>query len=159
MISEQISTVKTFMSKLLIGTEFDRFYVTDISITTNNTYNIDGHIHKDFYSKEEYESLGCPLISKWNELKPFCYQIIKGHHTPLKFKIIFKMPEDIVNMLLNESGSNLSAENVSGFFLNIKYENDNLTCITGTSLNVLDMSKDAEKAFDKYVLNFIEKLS
>ncbi|MDE6232622.1 MAG: hypothetical protein K2M60_04645, partial [Lachnospiraceae bacterium] len=43
MVSEQITNIKDFMNKLLIGTDFDIFHVTDIHITTFNTFHIDGH--------------------------------------------------------------------------------------------------------------------
>lgn len=155
MVSEQITNIKNFMAKLLIGKDFDIFYVTDISITTSNTFHIDGHIMKDFYSKEEYEALGCPSVSMWRELKPLCYQIIKGHNTPLNFKIIFKMPDSVVVDIINKNELDTPFENINGFFLNIKYDNNSLSYVTGTSLNVFDLSKDAEHAFDKYITDFM----
>lgn len=154
MVSEQITNIKNFMTKLLIGTDFDIFHVTDIHITTFNTFHIDGHIMKDFYGKEEYESLGHPVISKWGELKPLCYQIIKGHNTPLNFKIIFKMPDSIVIDIIDKNNLDIPFENITGFFLNVKYDNGSLSYVTGTSLSIFDLSKDAEHAFDKYISDF-----
>lgn len=155
MVSEQITNIKDFMNKLLIGTDFDIFHATDIYITTFNTFHIDGHIMKDFYDKEEYESLGCPVISKWSDLKPLCYQIIKGHNTPLNFKIIFKMPDSIVIDIIDKNQLGIPYENITGFFLNIKYDNSSLSYVTGTSLNIFDPGREAEHAFDKFISDFI----
>lgn len=157
MIAEQITNIKTFMSHLLIKDSFDGFDVMNVSITTYNTFTIDGHVHKSFYSPDEYETITEKEISSWKTLKPFCYQIIKGHNTPLKFKIVFKMPEDITESIAEASQMPLS--DIEGLYLNVVYENGNLTCITGTSLNIFDMSKDTEKAFDKYVSSFVSTLS
>lgn len=157
MIAEHISNVKIFMSHLLIKDSFDFFYVTDVSITTFNTFTIDGHVHKNFYSSEEFDSINEKELSLWKTLKPFCYQIIKGHNTPLKFKIVFKMPENITKQISAISGMDIS--NIDGLFLNVSYENGTLTCITGTSLNIFDMSRDTEKEFDKYISSFVSTLS
>ena len=43
----QIQDVKSFMSHLLLSNTFDRFLLTEASITTFNTFFIDGHLHKE----------------------------------------------------------------------------------------------------------------
>lgn len=153
MISEHINNVKDFMSRLLVGNDFDIFEVVSVSITTFNTFTIDGHVHKNFYSKDEYDALSEKNLSLWKSLKPFCYNVIKGHNTPLKLKIIFKMPDDITKNIAAKTELNI--ENIEGLFLNISFENDSLTCVTGTSLKILDFSKDTEKEFDRYISSFV----
>ena len=49
----QIQDVKSFMSHLLLSNTFDRFLLTEASITTFNTFFIDGHLHKDYFSSDE----------------------------------------------------------------------------------------------------------
>lgn len=158
MIAENINDVKKFMSTLLIGNSFDDFYVTDITITTYNTFHIDGHIRSEFYSSEEYEELNSPILSKWSTLKPFCYEIIKGKKTPLNFKIIFSMPHSLIEKLITENAIPISADNVANLFLNIKYDEGLLSFVTGTSLKIFLLDKALENAFDKYILNFISTL-
>ena len=51
----QIQDVKSFMSHLLLSNTFDRFLLTEASITTFNTFFIDGHLHKDYFSSDEAE--------------------------------------------------------------------------------------------------------
>lgn len=153
MISDEIKNIKEFMSKLLISDCFDNYLVTDITITTFNTFHIDGHIKKDFFSSEEYEEAGSPSLSTWKMLKKYCYDIIKGKKTPLNFKIIFMMPEDIVSQIINQNNLSIAPSNITGLFVNIKYDNGHLTYTTGTSLNILELDKSTEKAFDKHIVS------
>ena len=43
------------MGKLLTGEDFDSFLLEEASIRTYNTFIIDGHQNRDFYSTEEWE--------------------------------------------------------------------------------------------------------
>ena len=52
MLAIQIKDVKTFMSKLLSGNTFDSFLLEEAQIHTFNTFVIDGHQNRDFYTKE-----------------------------------------------------------------------------------------------------------
>lgn len=158
MIAENINDVKKFMSHLLVGNSFDEFYVTDITITTYNTFHIDGHIRSEFYSSDEFEALNSPLLSKWSTLKPFCYDIIKGKKTPLNFKIIFSMPPSLIEKLITENNISMASDNVANLFVNIKYEGGSLSFTTGTSLKIFLLDKSLEQAFDRYISNFISTL-
>lgn len=158
MISENITNIKEFMSALLIGNTFDNFLATDISITTYNTFTIDGHIRKAFYTSEEYESLGCPEISSWSTLKPICYNLIKGRRTPLSFKMVFCLAPENVKKFLVENNLDFAPENINGLFINIKYEDNNLSVVTGTSLNIFTLDKTLEQSFDKHISKIISTL-
>ena len=48
MIALSIIDVKDFMNKLLIGEVFDRFFLVEASVTTFNTFTIDGRLQQDF---------------------------------------------------------------------------------------------------------------
>lgn len=159
MIAENINDVKNFMSTLLIKDSFDKFLVTDVTIVTYNTFHIDGHINKDFYTNEEFEDIKSPLLSSWAKLKPFCFDIIKGKKTPLYFKIIFSLPEMMIEKLLHDNDILLTKENIANLFLNIKYDKGVLSYTTGTSLNIFTIDKSLEKAFDLYISEFISTLS
>ena len=45
MIALQIADTKTFMQKLLLTDTFDRFLMLEATITTFNTFHIDGTLH------------------------------------------------------------------------------------------------------------------
>ena len=80
MISFQMEDVKAFMNKLLLSQTFDAFHVVEGSIITYSTFHFDGHLHPDYYTKEEQEALGLSArrFARWQELKPFCLELIKG---------------------------------------------------------------------------------
>lgn len=158
MITESITDIKTFMSALLIGDAFDRFLVTDITLTSYNTFHIDGHIKKAFFSPEEYEAMGSPELSAWKDLKPICYQLIKGRRTPLSFKMIFCLSKEDTVSFLAEQGLTEFSGTVNGLFVNIKYENGTLSYVTGTSLSVFTVDKTLEHCFDKYISKIISTL-
>ena len=55
MLALTISDVKDFMNKLLIGEVFDNFSLVEASITTFNTFTIDGHLQQDFFDTDTVE--------------------------------------------------------------------------------------------------------
>lgn len=158
MISENITNIKKFMAALLINNTFDKFLVTDVTITTYNTFHIDGHINTNYYSNEEYTEKGSPFLSSWETLRPFCYEIIKGNKTPLYFKIILCFSPLAIDSFIKKNNIDIDSENIKDLFLNLKFENGILTYTTGTSLSIFTLDKSLEKAFDVYISNFISTL-
>ena len=57
MIALQVQDIKSFMSKLLIGTDFDAFWLSEATVTTSITYTLDGLLHPDFFDTQEAELL------------------------------------------------------------------------------------------------------
>ena len=82
--------IKKFMNCLLVGDTFDKFLLEEASITTFNTFTIDGHIQSDFYSVDELTTLPDSNLSTWATIKPICFNLIKGNKLPLRFKIVLK---------------------------------------------------------------------
>ena len=146
------------MAALLINNTFDKFLVTDVTITTYNTFHIDGHINTNYYSNEEYTEKGSPFLSSWETLRPFCYEIIKGNKTPLYFKIILCFSPLAIDSFIKKNNIDIDSENIKDLFLNLKFENGILTYTTGTSLSIFTLDKSLEKAFDAYISNFISTL-
>lgn len=153
----QIKKIKEFMGALLMREEFDEFLMQEAEIVTYNTFRIDGHIQKGFYSSEEYESMEAPRLSEWRKLRPFCFELIKGNKTPVRFKIVMRLKNYQAEQLLMESGATLAPENVDGLYLNVVYENGGLQCVTATSLNIFTMDKTLEKAWDRWIGCLVEK--
>ena len=76
MTSFQITELKNFMGKLL-GTDcFDSFLLAGAQIITAVEYTIDGHIHPDFYTREEREDPSvCPYeFVPWAICAPCCFK-------------------------------------------------------------------------------------
>lgn len=96
MISLKIEHTKDFMNKLLLQDAFDAFLVKEASILTFYTLSIDGRRNKSFYTSEELEAFGDDAeYIKWSEIKPLCFQSIKGKKTPSSFKFVFKLSKKI----------------------------------------------------------------
>ena len=78
MLAIKIKDVKLFMAKLLSADTFDTFLLEEAQIHTFNTFTIDGHQNREFYTKEELED---PEIfpyeySCWKEIKGICFILI-----------------------------------------------------------------------------------
>lgn len=160
MIAIPIPEVKTFMNHLLRLETFDAFHVTEVSLTTYAAFTFDGHIQKDYYSKEEYEDLyqdSYPLV-RWKQFRPICFDLIKGKHTPLSFSIIFQMSRSGTEKFLAGLDTAFSADDINGLFLNLRYENGSLTAVTGTSLKIFSLDKSLETAWDAKIQKFILSL-
>ena len=160
MIALQIQDIKNFMSKLLLSQTFDNFLLVEGSITTFNTFRIDGRLHKIFFTDEESEERGLENreFSLWKEVKPFCLELIKGKKTPLGFKFTFQLSKENTAKLLTSSGiTSIQPENVSGLLLNIRYDNGALNVITATNLSLFTLDKTLERAWDDMVKRFLKQ--
>lgn len=156
MIAMEILEVKAFMNKLLLSDTFDHFLVTEASITTFNTFHMDGSLKREFFTTEELEDedLNDRCYSYWKELRPFCLEIIKGQRTPLHFKMVFALSSSNLNKLLKGQGLPFSPGDVEGLFLNITYRDKKLTCTTGTSLKLFTLDRSLEQSWDTMVQKF-----
>ena len=151
-----ISEIRNFMSQLLLKDTFDHLNLLELTLTTNITYTIDGALHPDFYDAGEAELLKAREEShvRWSEVRPFCFSLIKGKHTPLGFHFTFQLSSENTEKLLRQSDSSFSPADVNGLVLNIRFENGSLTCTTGTCLNVFTLDKSLDQAWDRMVQKF-----
>ena len=160
MVALQIQDIKIFMNKLLLSQTFDNFLLVEGSITTYNTFRIEGRVHKDFFSVEEIEEKGLENreFSLWKEVKPFCLELIKGKKTPLGFKFTFQLSKENTAKLLASSGiTSIQPENISGLLLNIRYDNGALNVVTATNLSLFTLDKSLEHAWDDMVKRFLKQ--
>ena len=151
--------IKKFMNCLLVKETFDHFLIEEATVTTYNTFTIDGHIQSDFYSEDELATLPDKTLSTWAVIKPHCFNFIKGSKLPLRFKIVLKASTSYTEKLLNENPCGFSLNDVGGLYINIRYDskrnlsgedtgNASLDCISMASLNIFTMDKTLEKAWD-----------
>ncbi|MDO5426131.1 MAG: DUF5721 family protein [Eubacteriales bacterium] len=152
----QILDVKGFMGKLLLSSTFDSFLLSEATITTFNVFSIDGHFHNDYFSDLDSEHPKQSL-SRWEQVRPFCFSLIKGKYTPLSLKIVFQLSEKNVERLLQQSGISLTPEDIEGLYLNIRYDGTSLSCVTGTSLKLFTLDKTLEYTWDHMVASFLKQ--
>ncbi|MBQ6815480.1 MAG: hypothetical protein IJP13_08080 [Lachnospiraceae bacterium] len=163
------SDIKKLMNCLLVKETFDNFLLEEATITTYNTFTIDGHIHSDFYTTDELEALTDRALSTWRMIKPHCFNLIKGSKLPLRFKIVLKASASYTEKLLSDNPCGLALKDVGGLYINIRYDSKHgmsgeevttatLDCISMASLNIFSMDKTLEKTWDGVCEKFINEL-
>ena len=137
-----VTNTKKFMAMLLKENVFDLFELRNITITTFSTFEIDGRLNKDYFeNKDDIKADFC----KWKDVKPFAFEIIKGNRLPKFIKLVLSAD--------NETVSKISPQ-ASALFINITFENNEITIITGSSTKTFTMDKRTDIMWDEYVEEF-----
>lgn len=157
MISIEIKEVKKFMQKLLSSDCFDKFLLVEAQITTNNVFIIDAHQNQEFYATEEWEdkSIRPYAFSTWKEMRPLCYDLIKGKRTPVSFKFIFHLMPEYADSLLTHGDTNITMDQIKAFVLTVKYDRGNLNLVTGTAFHTFLLDKTPDALWDRDMTHFI----
>ncbi len=156
MVALKIEEQKAFTSGLFIGELFDRFLVREANIVTFNSFTIDGRVRHGYYSDEELEENKIEEFSAWKTLKPFCFSLIKGKRLPESFRIVFLCSPDAKETFIQNHVPGMDPDSVGGLYLNVQYENNEMTVVTGTSMNVFTMDKTLEREWDESVVQFLK---
>ena len=162
-----ITNTGLFMRDLLSEKEtvFDQFLLNEAVIMMGNTFTIDGHINKGFFSAEEVEiqkqqaaengRIFCEDMIRWEYAKGFCYSCIKGKKPPLSLKISFCLAPENVNRFLLGLGADITSDQINSLNVNIKYNGSALTCTTAVSLKLFTMDKSLEHSWDEMFSRFL----
>ena len=157
MIALSIIDVKDFMNKLLIGEVFDRFFLVEASVTTFNTFTIDGRLQQDFFDTDTVAmhmsvfAFGTHIFLIAN---PYCFSVIRGRRTPLNFRIVLQLSHKQTQQILNPSFPDGSVPDCR-FCLNLQYRNDSLLCTTGVSYTSFCLDKRPEHLWDEIIRKFL----
>ena len=151
MIALALTDVKECMGKLLLSETFDPFYFIEGEIVTFSTFTMDGYLKKDFFDAENAPEREYAL---WKDVREFCFSIIKGKRTPLGFKFVLGLSDSNIEKLLLQQELDFKPQDVRGLYINLKYDGQNLQCVTGTAMNLFSMDKSLEQAWDKMVQKF-----
>lgn len=157
MISLKILDVKSFMGSLLIQKVFDNFLLSEAEVTTYAHFSVDGKLNTQFFNEDEKEELNGRKYTRWVDIKPYIFSLIKGNKLPLSIKIVMVLSSENTEKLLLQSGAALHKENVNGLFLNIRYEKENLIITTGTSISTFTLDKTLDYSWDDSVKRFLKK--
>ena len=145
MIAINVISKNEFMNAIFIKDTFDYMLVSELELTTINTFSVDGRINKDFIKKNELEEPEDDFIS-WGSIRHICFEIIKGKNAPLKFKITLKLPNSYIEKMLTSVDTNIEASQVLGMYV-----------ITGTSLSIFTMDKSIDKFWDKQITTLLNQ--
>ncbi|MCI9533277.1 MAG: hypothetical protein HFG53_00515 [Lachnospiraceae bacterium] len=157
MVALKIEELKDFTRKLFVEEVFDWWMMREAVITTFNMFTIDGRIRKGYFMEQELEEKGIGELSPWKLVRPVCFSLIKGKRLPESFRITLQLPGARVEQFLQSVQPDFKAEQVSGLYLNIRYEEQKLYCVTGTSLNVFTLDKKIEQEWDETVKRFLRE--
>lgn len=159
MIALELTNVKEFMTTLLKTETFDHFLLPEAVITEAASYVIDGHIQKNFYTNEELAELSLTNdnVLPFHMLRGKCFDLIKGKKTPSYFKFVFMLSSENLEKTLASISSSYTTNDLSGIFINIKYQNQLLTLTTGISYRIFSTDKSLETEWDKLVLRFLNQ--
>ena len=159
MIALELTDIKDFMNKLLRSEVFDHFLLQEATITSSATYNINGQITKGFYTEEELEELhltGCRFLP-FSMLKGNCFDLIKGKKTPSSFRFVFLLSPANMEKTIQAVGSSFHSTDVTGMYINLKYQNQLLSLTTGIAYNIFSTDKTLELEWDKLVTKFLKQ--
>lgn len=159
MIALELTDIKDFMNKLLRSEVFDHFLLQEGVITSAATYTINGQITKGFYSEEELEELelqGCRFLP-FSMLRTNCFDLIKGKKTPSAFRFVFLLSPKNMEKTIAAVGSNYTPSDITGMYINLKYQNQLLSLTTGIAYNIFSTDKTLEAEWDKMVMKFLKQ--
>ena len=148
---------KQFMNRLLKSELFDHFLLAEAAIHGAISYQVDGHINRDFFDEEELCELtdGGAEYLPFSHFRPICYELIRGKHTPLYMKFVFLLsPGNAANTLL-ATDTGFSAEDVNGIYLNLTFRDGQMVLTTGVSYRKFTPDHSFDNAWDTLAARFL----
>lgn len=157
MIALRVKDIKSFMAKLLNQEVFDDFLVEEVQIQTYNNFVIDGHMNRNFFTKEELED---PEIfpyeySMWKTIRPLVFQIIKGKKVPTLLKVTLLFHPKKARTALEEKEALEYADILKAFVITVKYDSTGLLLTTGTSFSTFLLDKTPDSIWDQTFSRFL----
>ena len=157
MIGLSILDIKNFMAGILTGTMFDKFYLRDGEIQTFTEFHLGGFLNRPYFDSEEWEALEGRELCLWSEVKPFAFQLIKGHKLPVRFRLVFQLSDENTRWLLDKHHLPVNPEDIGGLFMNITYDHQKLVCTSGVSYKTFVMDKTLEQCWDDTVCQYFKQ--
>lgn len=157
MIALEVTDVGDFMKKFLIQNVFDQFYLLEGEVATSATFSIEGKLNDAYYTSDETEVLQGRRWSLWSEMKPIAFLLMKGKKLPVSFRFVLQLSDVNTDWLLKKYHLEALREQLSGLYLNIRYQEHKLTCITGLSYKTFIMDKTLEHLWDETAVQFMKQ--
>lgn len=149
MQSFDITNRKEFMSKLLKSDLFDSFEVREVAIHVSFKMILDGKRNTDYFQdiNEDPEKVYSTYLT-WGEVRKHVYELMQGTKLPTYFKIILSTSREKTHQI---------SPDVSTFYLNITFKNNQTTCTTGTAYSVFTLDQSADHLWDERIKDFLFK--
>lgn len=159
MILCKIKDKKDFMGKLLAGECFDSFLLKEASIHSFVPYLIDGHINKAFFRDEGEDTAAFTTYeyAQWKDIRPVCFDLIKGKRTPTKFMFVLYLKPEAMEAMFDRAGISTTESLVQNPVLNIRFEQGEINITTGMDYSGFTLDKSAEQLWDTTFMKFLDK--
>ena len=130
----------------------------EASITTYNTFVIDGHLMEAFYDTEEWKERRHPEyeLSEWSAMRSICFDLIKGKNTPLAFRLTLHLKPELMETVLDMTQTDVFPSQMKSFVLNIRYDRENLVLTSATAFQTFLMDKTPDMLWDTYLRKFLD---
>ena len=83
--------------------------------------------------------------------------MIKGSRTPLAMKIVLMLAPHNVERFLEKYNIPMNSDQISGLYLNLRYEHNELSISSGTALTVFTLDKTVEHMWDEMLTKFFKQ--
>lgn len=159
MILCKITDKKDFMGKLLTSDCFDSFLLKEASIHSFVPFQIDGHINKEFFQADDTaaSSFLTYEYSQWKDIRPICFDLIKGKRTPTRFAFILYLKPEAMEAMFAKEELSIANSLVQNLILNIRFEQGEMSITTGVDYSGFTLEKQAERLWDQTVQKFLNK--
>ena len=169
MTALEIKDTKGFMNHLFLRDTFEFMHLVEAVVIKSYTVTMEGR--KNFPPEEkspEEEGAGTDGMEgqdgegrvekaeylSYAALRPLLLEHIKGKETPYQIRIVLFLPfQEFCTMKKWEKEEG----DVSGFFLNIRFDGHKVQCVTGTNYRAFSLDKEEEKAWDLFVRNYFSE--
>ena len=98
-----------------------------------------------------------PGFVPYGLLRSSCFNLIKGKKTPSYFKFSLLLSPENLKRTLSQTGSSFTENDISAVFLNIRFQNGELTVTTGISYRIFSTDKTLEHEWDTLLKRFLTK--
>ena len=159
MILCKITDKKDFMGKLLAGETFDSFLLKEANIHSFVPYLIGGHINKAFFGDDAEDSASFTSYdyAQWKDIRPICFDLIKGKRTPTKFVFVLYLKPEAMTAMFDKAGISATESLVQNLILNIRFEQGEMSITTAVDYSGFTLDKQAEQLWDTTTRKFLDK--
>lgn len=148
---------KHFMNQLLKSELFDHFLLAEATIHGAVSYQIDGHVNRDFYDADKLAALtadGSEYLP-FSYLRPVFFELIRGRHTPLYLKFVFLLSPSNAKKTILSSDTGFGPDDISGIFLNLTFRDGQMVLTTGVSYRTFTTDHSFDIAWDTLAARFL----
>ncbi len=162
MIGLQIKNIKDFMNHLFIKSSFDWMDLVEAVIVKEYTLTLEGKRNhpRERNSEEDAEEKkregDASEYLSYQEMRPLLLTHIRGKETPQRIRMTLSLPAEKLAER-TEKGFAAEASQIDCFLLNIRFDSQGLSLVTGVSYRSFSMEKDTEKLWDQYLKKFLIK--